>query len=540
MFNILQNSLFGPAIPQNRTLTDNGAEAYSYLEGPDGVLATQFGVVGNFVNPRKAEDIFADMKALWDENPENCVKFAFYTRMITRKATYLDGTKTKESQKGMELKNEGIFRLIWLAINHPEVFWKNVELIPVVGSWKDVFQMLSFDLQYHGWENRKLDWDKFGTLICAHLSNPNTNNLIKKYLPSIKSRVRCTTLESQADNLIGKWICSLLFGNKEGYEASTYKKYRKLKTSGTAHDWQKLISRKQFASLEFGSIPGKALSKLVKSKFLLNQGLQQAYEQWIVSQLADGNTVKATEYVCEVFKGIHRNSPEHVLLTADLKFKELLNKAKDNKPVGTNLIPVIDISSSMGVEASIKGITILEVAKTMTLFMSEMMDGPYKGKFISFSRTAALETWEGTTPTEKYFKYNKNYIGNTAFEGVLNTIAVMYRNGVAEKDLPTGIVCFSDLEFDPGSLSSNNVKNAKRILSNAGLSTEYVDKFSIILWNLSDRKKFHTGYTLAPNTMYLSGLSPANLSFVLDLEVLTARDLALKALNQEILNLIRL
>jgi hypothetical protein len=52
------------------------------------------------------------------------------------------------------------------------------------------------------------------SLILVGLENPNHSELIKKYLPQIKSNSQCTTLEAQADNLIGKWICSLLFGGK--------------------------------------------------------------------------------------------------------------------------------------------------------------------------------------------------------------------------------------------------------------------------------------------------------------------------------------
>jgi hypothetical protein len=133
-------------------------------------------------------------------------------------------------------------RMIWLHMNAPKTFWNNVTLMIAVGSWKDIFTMLQYDLVYNGWEGRKLNWDKFGKLIVAGLADENQNNLLKKYLPQIKARSACKTVESQADSMIAKWICSLLYGNKEN-ASSTYKMYRKLKTSGTAHEWQKLISQ---------------------------------------------------------------------------------------------------------------------------------------------------------------------------------------------------------------------------------------------------------------------------------------------------------
>ena len=105
--------------------------------------------------------------------------------------------------------------MLWLALNHPEAYWNNVDLFVSVGSWKDIFEMLSLDLQYHGWEGRKLDWTAFGKLILAGLENPNTSELVKKYLPHIKTDKNQTTLQSQAKTIVAKWIKNQLFGDKK-------------------------------------------------------------------------------------------------------------------------------------------------------------------------------------------------------------------------------------------------------------------------------------------------------------------------------------
>jgi len=102
------------------------------------------------------------------------------------------------------MRHEGIFRMIWLHFKAPEIFWNNITLFVNIGSWKDIITMLSYDLQYNGWESRKLNWDNFGKLLLAGLENPNTSELVKKYLPQIKSNSQCKTLEAQADNIIAK------------------------------------------------------------------------------------------------------------------------------------------------------------------------------------------------------------------------------------------------------------------------------------------------------------------------------------------------
>ena len=75
-------------------------------------------------------------------------------------------------------------RMMWININHRDTFWKNFGLFVMVGSWKDVFVMLSLDLQYNGWKSRMLDWDKFGQAILVGLENPNTTNLVKNIYPN--------------------------------------------------------------------------------------------------------------------------------------------------------------------------------------------------------------------------------------------------------------------------------------------------------------------------------------------------------------------
>lgn len=73
-------------------------------------------------------------------------------------------------------------------------------------------------------------------------------------------------------------------------------KMRKLKSSGSAHVWQKLISQKKFANIDFNRIPGRALFLMVTGKFLNNQNLRDKYTEW----LATKPVAKFTGYVYEL------------------------------------------------------------------------------------------------------------------------------------------------------------------------------------------------------------------------------------------------
>ena len=270
------------------TLSGNGALKYSTTGN---AFVDQFGKLGEYKKPRPFAEIAKDCEALWAEDPLGCVKMSFYIRMISRTVDYIDynqgSTKTEVPQRGAELKHEGIMRIIWLATKDVKIFKQNLILVPFVGSWKDIFTMLEYDLVYHGWAKRVLPWDYIGVFICSSLGDTRQRELLKKYLPKIKANSECTTVESQAANLIAKWICGLWYPEYKETEASDMEhakwqaKYRRFKSSGTAHEWQKLISKRHFDRLDFSKIHGRALSLLVRSKFLKNQGLQEKYTKWV-------------------------------------------------------------------------------------------------------------------------------------------------------------------------------------------------------------------------------------------------------------------
>jgi hypothetical protein len=532
------------------TTSGNYAKKYS-TTGND--FVDQFGKLGSYKEPRAFAEIEKDCELLWANNKLLSIIFILYIRMITRIVTLFNGISTKASQKGAELKHEGIMRMIWLHFKAPESFWKNIGLFVSVGSWKDIFVMLRYDLIHHGWKDRVLDWEKFGNLILTGLENPNTTNLLKKYLPTIKSNNACKTVESQANNMIGKWICSLLYGETDN-EGKTYKKYRKLKSSGNAHTWQQLISRKEFDRIDFNKIHGRALNKLVRGKFLDTSKLRERYTAWITKPETKERGVKYTGFVHELFSKLPRmlsglGVAEQA--TINEQFNTLVKKGGNKEQ--TKFIVVRDTSYSMSARATGTNMSCGNIAKALALYFSEFLTGAFANHWIEFHSEASMRQWKGETPLEKWYNDTSKFIGNTNFADVINLFAKLRIRGVPEEDFPTGILCISDGEFDPAGgrwgnqpiLDKTNVENSKLILRRAGFSKEYVDEFTIVLWNLQSGyydkgtgEKFET-YGNVPNVYYFSGYSAAVISFLTG-EINSAEELFNNAMNQEILNMVEL
>lgn len=536
----------------SETVSENGALKYSTSGNS---FVDDFSSLSKYKAPRSFEEVSQTMQILYSQNPMDAVKMAIYVRLITRKCQimqYEKKAKTLEDvQRGQGLRNEGIMRMLWLAIYHPNVLKNNIPLFIAAGSWKDIITMMNLDLQYHGWDNRQLDWSFLRVVLQAGLLNPNTSQLVRKYLPTIRTNAKCTTLESQADTLIGRWLAKQFFPKDEKFVA--YKKYRQLKAKGTAHQWQQLISKQLYKQLDFDKIAGRALALLVGSKFLKNHNLIEKYSQWISSK----PVAKYTGFVFELFKpldtytGWDWSTPSvepHVKATINAQFAQLVQTGKEGVNTNSGLLVVRDTSGSMGSEVPGCKMSAFAVAKAMALYFSEFLTGYFQDTFAEFNSDCKLHKWRGQTPVDKWINDKCNCVGNTDFQSVIDLFVKLRKQGVPESEFPKGILCISDGELDYCG-KSTNFRTAIATLIDAGFSKEYVDNFRIILWDIPNgyygkpATKFED-FADAPNFFYMSGFDPSAISFIMEGTEFkrtprNAEELFKVAMDQDLLNLLK-
>ena len=551
MFDERLQNLFGSNSPVKKveyTTSGNGALKLTSTGDP---FVDQFGLISQYRQLRPYSSISKDMQELWNIDPMYTLKLLFYIRLITRKVKFSNGTETSKVQKGAGLRHEAFMRMLWLAVNHSDVFYKNLPLFITIGSWKDIIQLMSYDLQYHGWDNKVLDFDKMSDFILAGLENPNTCNLVKKFLPTIKAKSKCKTLESQADTIIGKFLTHKLFDSGEfspKLHSKNYHLYRKLKSSGTAHEWQQMISRSQF-NIDFSKVHGRALALLVSGNYLKNHNLEKDYENWIKKQ----PVAKFTGFVYELFKGLNLNSPLYKKYTIDKQFENLIQTAKEGSSTESSFIVARDTSGSMS--SNVKGLNISsnDVAKSIALYFSYLLKGKFANSYIEFDRKTELKYWEGNSPSDKYLRNTSCAYGNTNFLSIATLFIEIYKHTSIEK-FPTGLIAISDGEFD--SYGKDKCKTTFQLfkdrLLKAGFPKDYVDNFKIVLWDIPNafysfdeiRPKFES-YADTPNFFYMGGLDPAGITFLLGGEVnksipKTPRELFETAMNQEIMDYIQM
>lgn len=535
----------------SKTVSGNGALKYS-TSGD--AFVDNFALIANFKASRDYAEVSKDMYKLWSINPNKCLQLAVYIRLITRETQIaLPGeTVTLDVQRGQGLKNEGIMRMLWLAIHHKPTFMANMPYFIAAGSWKDVFEMMSLDLQYHGWKGRKLDWNFMRNTILSGLANPSTSELVKKYLPTIRSVKECKTVESQARTIIGQYLASCIYGKKKSKEKESdsraaQRKYRRIKRSGTAHKWQQLISQKNLLELDFNTIHGRALSLLVGSKFLKNHGLIEKYQKWIASK----PVAKYTGYVFELFQPLGNSYrinrlPEYQEMTINKQFDGLVETGKQNLRPDNKLLVVRDISSSMTSCGRGTNMSAYAIAKSMALYFSAMFDGPFKDAYATFSDTCKLCKWQGKTAIEKWANDTDSNFGSTNFQAVAEML-VKIRKNVPESEFPTGVLCISDGDFNWCGVNESNFNKFRKTLLSGGFSKDFVENFKLILWDIpnsyygnSTRAKFED-FADAPNNFYISGYDPAAVAFIMGTEQRqvtpkNASELFIAAMDQDLLN----
>ena len=539
---------------QNIAFTENGAVSYA-TAGME--LIDQFGHAGTAIG-RPIKTVWEEQQALWNENPEMALRFPFYLRLITRKVKVSEDEKTETVQKGAGLRDESLKRMLWIAVNHPDVFEKNAWLLPVVGSWKDFWSLMVMAS-----ENNLEDEPShvfLYSIMAAGLDDATQCDLIRKYMPAIRSTAKCKTERARLLNAYAKEFAYFL--------GLTAKEYRKMKASGTAHDFQKLICSRSYADIDWSKIPGKALTNLISGNFLSNHGLAENYMNWVMSQ----PTVKFTGYVYELGQkadkvvrrfGQPTLSEKATIYTIDKQFDGLIELAKkDAGGLKGNVLCAMDTSGSMSCEIGGKpGLTSYDVCVSLGIYFAELNEGYYHNKVAMFDNTSSIFKLSGTF-SEKWnaIRNATTAWGGTNFQSLIDLLVRerMAHPTIPENEFPQTLLVVSDMQFNPtgnysysrnrGLVEQTNLEASLAKLRTV-FSEEFVQNFKFVWWYCASRSG--AGHDV-PATMdhggnYLfSGFDGSIVTLLLsgeedkpDAKPLTMEEMVNKALSQEIFSFIR-
>ena len=532
---------------QPTTMTENGAKAY-YTTGSK--VVDQFGLAGNYRN-RSYDEVYEDQAALWEEDKDAAIRLPFYLRLITRSTRIGEGDKkTEKVQNGQGQRDEFYKRLLWFAEFQPDVLYKNLWLVPVIGSWKDLWMLLYYDRM----KDRTLDVTKVFDVFKAGLESETHRDLVKKFMPRIKSSSKKKTDWARITGLYAKQLAK--------YLGLSYEKYTKLKASGCAHDFQKLICAREYDKINWNLIPGRALLALTSGEFLENHKLVENYIKWLDTKPC----AKFTGYPYELIAK-YRQSKRTIQVkhTIDKQFNQLVQVARENGRINENVLVCLDTSGSMcSLVDGLSGISCSDIANSLALFFAELNEGYFHNKVMMFDNTSYAHDLGDRTFTNKLDTLPRVPCGGTNFQSVANEL-VKIRTEHPEiplSDYCTTLLVVSDMQFNETNFWNRNRGEATNFEATVAklkeaFPSEFVDSMKFIWWNCASRRETFEGDAFTSGCTFLSGFDGSIISILLgendaeekvvvdektgeEVKVkvtsLTAEELAYKALNQEILN----
>ena len=460
----------------NFAITENGAVSYA---STGKAIADQFGKAGTY-RGRAIDAVFKEQEALWLENHLQAIRFPFYLRMITRKVKVNEKSVTEKVQKGQGARDESFKRLLWFSVHQPDIFYKNIWVLPMVGSWKDLWTLMYYDITLG---LNSIDHNVIFDLINQGLKCKSHMELIKKFMPRIRSTKKCTTDWATITNNLARE-----FANYNGF---SYKDCNKLKTSGTAHDFQKLICSGRYKDINWNLIPGRALNKLTAKDFLKKHDLEGDYIDWLEKQ----PTVKYTGYVYELGKEVidnaHRGLPTHRRITIDKQFDELVKKAVEDGNVLGNVWCALDTSGSMTC-GNLNGVSPFDICISLGAFFSTINTGAFHKNVIMFDNVSRVLQLKGTfTQMINKIISTTTAWGGTNFQSVVNEIVRIRKENpnIPLEDYPQTLLIVSDMQFNPvgGNKDTNYVAMKKTLYE--FFPKEFVDNMKFIWWQVNGNAK---------------------------------------------------
>ena len=487
------------------TYTENGA--LSYLTFGSEIM-NQFGKAGSY-RGRDITDVWNDQSQLWAQDAKMGLMFPFYLRLITRN---VDGIESEKVQRGQGARDESFKRFLFIAKYHPTEFYENLWLIPIFGSWKDLWELMAMD-----YDDDYLDTWKFFEVINSGLNSTSTCELVKKYMPQIRSTKKCVTDRAVALNQLAKEFAY--------YNGLTAKEYREVKSTGKAHKFQQLICGQRYDEINWSHIPGKALLNLANGKFLSNHGLTDSYIKWLDNQ----PTVKFNGYPFELGRKLKYETSRASIMTIDRQFASLIETGKkDGGSINGNVLCALDTSGSMSSAIDDYGTTSYDVCVSLGIYFSELNTGEFHNVVAMFDDTSSLLTLNGTFSEKLRQIHNaRTAWGSTNFQSLIDLIVKTRRTrpDIAIEDFPQTLLVVSDMQFNPtnhswGRLCTNdeietNYEMAMRKLKEV-FPEEFVDNFKIIWWQCANRRTDDFPSNMeCGGTYVVSGFDGAVVSFIL-------------------------
>lgn len=458
---------------KQKTLTDNGMVARVTTAS---ALVDLFNCIGS----SRGSDITKSFYAALAADEDKAVRILLWARDI------LSGAGEREQFRKLLKKLE--------EYDH-KLAGKLIPKIPELGRWDDLFYFSNL-------ENRSKAFDYYQNAL------KEGNALAAKWAPRERSAKRALAYE---------------FRKHMGIKP---KEYRKLLVNNTEVVENKMCSN-SWSDIDFSHVPSVA-SLIYQTAF--QKHVPEKYQTYLnaleTGDLVDGKAVKVNAgavYPHDIVISVLRGHTS----VAYAQWESLPNYTN-----GTRILPLVDVSGSMGTLTWTSELRPIHTAVALGLYLSEKNTSVFKDVFMTFTSQPKFETLSGDLRL-KLGQMNSADWGNStnveaAFQEILN-LAVS--NKLSADDMPEMLLILSDMEFDQACKPNlTAMKMIKDMFKNAGYTVP-----KVVFWNLSTDTQ-HAPVKFTKNGVAtVSGFSPSIMKSILssDLEKFTPESVMLETIMSE-------
>lgn len=337
---------------------------------------------------------------------------------------------------------------------------------------------------------------------------------------------------SKGDGLCAKWM------PRKGEEAAklrtllgwTPKFYRKRLVELTNVVETKMCA-KQWDEINFNHVPSLASARYKKA-FARHT---DKYKEWAAKLVSTDQKVKAevkvnagAVYPYDVLKGVQAiaynvANKNHIIA----QWEALPNYVGD-----ASILPLVDVSGSMTSPAggynSKSGVTCLDVAVSLGLYLADKNKGKFKDTFLTFSSSPQLLNLKGNV-LEKVEQMVRSQwqMSTDLHKAIAKILEVAVANSVPAEEMPKMLLILSDMQFDACTRHDDSaIEMIGRKYAEAGYTMPQV-----VFWNLNAADNVPVKMDQS-GTALVSGFSPAIVKTLLsgDVEQFTPQAMMLKTI----------
>jgi hypothetical protein len=291
---------------------------------------------------------------------------------------------------------------------------------------------------------------------------------------------------------------------------------------------------KEWNEINFSHVPSVAHARYKKA-FNRNTPMYAAYVADLVKGEQPSVKVNAgAVYPYDVLKGrigsyVNFNKTE--LDVVQKQWEALPNFVGD-----ANILPLVDVSGSMSCRAgghgSKSGLTCMEVAVSLGLYLADKNKGKFKDTFLTFSSKPELLHLKGNINQKIDQMVKSNWDMSTDLHKAFDKILSVAVNGnVPQEEMPEMVLILSDMQFNACIRFDDSAQEMiVRKYKDAGYNVP-----KVVFWNLNASYGNSPVKFDASGTALVSGFSPAVVKPLLagDLETFTPEAVMLKTIMED-------